>query len=1037
MKYSQLVTRSTQKGYNYSIGKRIKELMKDLRQKANPHSERRWIWELLQNSKDARYPDGPLNVRIALNDTSATRTLEFRHTGQPFTVEHITFLTEQVSSKDRAVSEKGEPSSSGKFGSGFLTTHLLSERVEIDTVVKELNLPYIKCKLVLDRSPTDVNEIIESVNSSLSVLSAMDDLPPYTGYSPTDFNTTFRYTLDKKGIGVATKGLEDLDIAIPYTLLFVPHFNEIEVTHAEVTYQRQKKTLPLQDNIEVHTIVKSDAVLGEEKIEIVVVRGKQVQLAIPVKKVKGKIVLQPLNPAVPRIFCDFPLVGTEDFPFPAVINSPLFNPNDPRNKILLTDVDEKDILENKALLEEAVILYRQFIDVCQDEKWQQTYLLAAFNDAKKLDWIDGDWFREEVIERIHTHLLTAVLVDTEKHGRKAMEDKEGKIQIWFPSAGDSVVLEKIDALCRPWFAHAMPRKSEMAEWNKVCWKEGTKETLRRLTEDIEAEETLTELQGVLDKGTDAIDWLNEYFDLVNIEGNVIKDIIANKFAIFPDQNGVFKTREGVDFDNSLPEVFKDIFALLGKDIRAELRHKGLYTANKHNENAKDNIKHTVRKLATFYGDLNELLEKADAKLELEASAKLACLFSNASDFPAKRQKIFDCVSRIYPELKMTKVTISSIEDKIWERSDKVLLFDLVMCIANEEELEQFTAAYYFTNKKEAVEWIDGFAKLLLEIKEESYLNNADYPMLPDQNGRFRIKDDLLDGLFVDEDLKDISARLGYDFRDELIDDRIAISFSDSRNIDDSVVIEKIKNLVAGLFSEMREDEDTKEAFRLLFLWFSRNPKQGAEEFGDLYATRHRLIKAEDFEEADKKAKKLTEIMEKNDIEDYDELDRRLQESSGEEKISPTKLPITLEILLSLGVTNEDELIEALKDKNLEELFSHTSIRTHEMFVFVQAKLRRTIENVRAFLSEQEEYDCTNAEPVATSVIGGITKYGQEIYVVARPSDNGEVIFYYGSEKDTLEEPGAECWIENGRDQPRMLTLGHILKVNRINKVKVG
>ncbi len=258
MKYSELVTRSTPKGYNYSIGKKIKELMKDLRQRSNPHSERRWIWELLQNSKDARYPNGPLNICIDLNTTAVPWTLEFHHTGQPFTVEHITFLTEQVSSKDRAVSEEGEPSSSGKFGSGFLTTHLLSERVEIDTVIKEPDLPYIQCTLVLDRSPTDVNEIIDSVNRSLSILSGMDNLQkPYARYTPPDYNTTFRNTLDKKGIVVAQRGLDDLDAAVPYTLLFVPYFNQIEVSHSGLTYQRQQKPVAIQENIDLYTIVKS------------------------------------------------------------------------------------------------------------------------------------------------------------------------------------------------------------------------------------------------------------------------------------------------------------------------------------------------------------------------------------------------------------------------------------------------------------------------------------------------------------------------------------------------------------------------------------------------------------------------------------------------------------------------------------------------------------------------------------------------------------------------------------------------------------
>jgi hypothetical protein len=39
------------------------------------------------------------------------------------------------------------------------------------------------------------------------------------------------------------------------------------------------------------------------------------------------------------------------------------------------------------------------------------------------------------------------------------------------------------------------------------------------------------------------------------------------------------------------------------------------------------------------------------------------------------------------------------------------------------------------------------------------------------------------------------------------------------------------------------------------------------------------------------------------------------------------------------------------------------------------------------------------------VIGGIKKDGLPIYIVVRPSDNGEVIIYYSSEKDALEISG--------------------------------
>jgi len=59
-----------------------------------------------------------------------------------------------------------------------------------------------------------------------------------------------------------------------------------------------------------------------------------------------------------------------------------------------------------------------------------------------------------------------------------------------------------------------------------------------------------------------------------------------------------------------------------------------------------------------------------------------------------------------------------------------------------------------------------------------------------------------------------------------------------------------------------------------------------------------------------------------------------------------------------------------------------------------------------------------------------------IHVVVRPSDNGEVIVYYPSEKDALDYVNAELWIDNGIESPSHLTLGKILKKTGINKIPV-
>lgn len=111
-----------------------------------------------------------------------------------------------MSSKDRA-GEGADNGNTGKFGDGFLTPH---------------------------------HEIIDQVNRSLSVLAELDNQPAYTDFSPTNYNTRFRYRLDDKGVELAKKGLADLHIASPYTLLFAPFFNQVELGHDGISYRIDK-----------------------------------------------------------------------------------------------------------------------------------------------------------------------------------------------------------------------------------------------------------------------------------------------------------------------------------------------------------------------------------------------------------------------------------------------------------------------------------------------------------------------------------------------------------------------------------------------------------------------------------------------------------------------------------------------------------------------------------------------------------------------------------------------------------------------------
>src|SRR5690606_29513593 len=121
--------------------------------------------------------------------------IAFKHNGKPFTADNIRFLIEQISSKDRDKNDEGKPKTTGKFGTGFLTTHLLSEKVLVKGVAKEPELDYRKFELELDRSGFHLDEITDSVKISKDSVQDLDDKPVFNDYQEGKFNTSFTYYL--------------------------------------------------------------------------------------------------------------------------------------------------------------------------------------------------------------------------------------------------------------------------------------------------------------------------------------------------------------------------------------------------------------------------------------------------------------------------------------------------------------------------------------------------------------------------------------------------------------------------------------------------------------------------------------------------------------------------------------------------------------------------------------------------------------------------------------------------------------------------
>ena len=84
----------------------------------------RWIWELLQNAHDASTPaDNNLIAEIKYRQGE----LVFSHNGRSFTADEVAHLICSGTTKG----EDEDKETIGQYGTGFLTTHLLSLKIDV------------------------------------------------------------------------------------------------------------------------------------------------------------------------------------------------------------------------------------------------------------------------------------------------------------------------------------------------------------------------------------------------------------------------------------------------------------------------------------------------------------------------------------------------------------------------------------------------------------------------------------------------------------------------------------------------------------------------------------------------------------------------------------------------------------------------------------------------------------------------------------------------------------------------------------------
>lgn len=788
----------------------ISNVQNRLRQLNEPTENdcKRWVWELIQNAKDSISQDDSrdsVDIKLIVKG----KEVKFSHNGAPFSARAQLGLLYKYSEGKTNNSE-----STGRFGTGFLTTHTLSKIVSIEGDVFTDDSQNTLCgfSATMYRDGLDAPELLEGVKKMRESMVYTQEINNWT---------TFTYHLrTPQNENALRLGLENFISNIAQTMLFCKELNSVELdNNGDITKIFRKERYLLEKEIYlsefeinskeiyirkfIHKSLKKHSEVLSKRFKT----ERNIRLTATIEIDENKNLIE--NQDIPSHFCVLPLVGSEKHIMPIYLNSPDFEPDSERESLILIGDDilaDKGVISeggiNRLILKESVALYDSLVSYLSENGYHKLFLLAK--GLKKVPKFEKNfnkkWFEEEIIESYREVLKKYAVVET-KIGNQKLFEENGNTNIIIPKDSNIENLTKIYDLSTEIFANKLPIKEVANDWAELAWKDCGLFKLEDLCKYISEKENISNLP----VSSNQYEWLNSFLLLIKeIEESLLKD-----FALVPNRNGDFVSLENEEFAEGigLTDYMIEVLNDLGEDLTPLLLNNNITAINLP-------LKIDSKSIADKINERADDIVK-DKNLSIEETIKgllplLNTIPTDASkydiEFICKQKQIHNFTKMLYGNLNIHEITNNDISEKAYQALQKWMIVQLMETVSKYQKVELLPETI-----DDKIEWINSFISFVSKEVKVDELDKC--AIIPNQKGDFCNKGNLSKDINIPEELKSERAeKFGIKLKDSLLHKEInSINIASEKNI--NTVVE----IINEVFTNKNFEEDYDDLDFAIFL----------------------------------------------------------------------------------------------------------------------------------------------------------------------------------------------------------------------------